>query len=375
MFKERIREHDDLTPSFQRIAEYILDNTMEVAFLTATELSNKVDVDPGTVVRFAQEIGYSGSRDLLSEIQSYFRGKVQELVEDTGSSSEHVQEIEHVREIGADQIVLLGTGTPSADPNRSGPSVAIVVDQVPYLVDAGPGVVRRAAAAYRNGVVGLEASRLNRLFVTHLHSDHTVGYPDLILTPWVLGRREPLEVYGPPGIEAMTEHLLAAYREDVRERLEGLEPANDTGYEVHAYEIKPGIVYRDERVTVEAFAVDHGSWPAFGYKFRTPDRTIAISGDTAAAARCIKAYQGCDVLIHEVYSAEGLEKRTADWQQYHASVHTSSHELAVIASEVQPELLILYHQLFQGVSEQNLLSEVQERYDGHVISGRDLGVY
>jgi len=369
LFKERIREHDDLTPSFQRIAEYILDNTLEVAFLTATELSNKVEVDPGTVVRFAQEIGYSGSRDLLSEIQSYFRGKVQELVEDTGSSAPHV------RETDADQIVLLGTGTPNADPNRSGPSVAIVVDQVPYLVDAGPGVVRRAAAAYRNGVVGLEASRLNRLFVTHLHSDHTTGYPDLILTPWVLGRRKPLEVYGPPGIKAMTEHLLAAYREDVRERLEGLEPANDTGYEVHAYEIKPGIVYRDERVTVEAFAVDHGSWPAFGYKFRTPDRTIAISGDTAAAARCIEAYRGCDVLIHEVYSAVGLEKRTADWQRYHANLHTSAHELAAIASEVQPELLILYHQLFQGVSEQDLLSEVQERYDGHVISGRDLGVY
>ncbi len=372
MFKERIREHDDLTPSFQRIAEYILDNTMEVAFLTATELSNKVDVDAATVVRFAQEIGYSGSRDLLNEIRSYVRGKVtagQEQVEGAGPSAEHV------RETDADQIVLLGTGTPNADPNRSGSSVAIVVDQVPYLVDAGPGVVRRAAAAYRNGVVGLEASRLNRLFVTHLHSDHTVGYPDLILTPWVLGRRKPLEVYGPPGIKAMTEHLLAAYREDVRERLEGLEPANDTGYEVNAYEIKQGIVYRDERVTVEAFAVDHGSWPAFGYKVRTPKRTIAISGDTAAGARCIEAYRGCDVLIHEVYSVEGLERRTADWQRYHANLHTSSHELAAIASEVQPELLILYHQLFQGVSEQDLLSEVQERYDGHVISGKDLSVY
>jgi ribonuclease BN (tRNA processing enzyme) len=309
---------------------------------------------------------------LLGEIRSYVRGKVtagQKQVEDTGASAEHV------RETDADQIVILGTGTPNADPNRSGSSVAIVVDQVPYLVDAGPGVVRRAAAAYRDGVSGLEVSRLNRLFVTHLHSDHTVGYPDLILTPWVLGRRKPLEVYGPPGIKAMTEHLLAAYREDVRERLEGLEPANDTGYQVNAYEIKPGIVYRDERVTVEAFAVDHGSWPAFGYKFRTPDRTIAISGDTAAGARCIEAYRGCDVLIHEVYSAEGLEKRAADWQRYHASLHTSSHELAAIASEVQPELLILYHQLFQGVSEQDLLSEVQERYDGHVISGKDLGVY
>ncbi len=273
------------------------------------------------------------------------------------------------------QIVLLGTGTPNADPDRSGPSVAIVVNRAPYLVDAGPGVVRRAAAAFRNGVIGLEVSRLSRLFVTHLHSDHTAGYPDLILTPWVLGRREPLEVYGPPGIEVMTEHLLAAYREDIRERLAGLEPANDTGHLVHAHAIELGVVHRDRQVTVEAFAVDHGSWAAFGYTFRTPDRTITISGDTAAAPQCVEAYRGCDVLIHEVYSAAGLKRRMPDWQNYYASVHTSSHELAAIASSVPPDLLILYHQLFHGVSERELLREIQERYAGRVVSGRDLDVY
>lgn len=278
-----------------------------------------------------------------------------------------------------DRVVLLGTGTPNADPDRSGPSVAVVVGQRPYLVDAGPGVVRRAAAAYRDGAVfcsgGLEVSRLNRLFVTHLHSDHTAGYPDLILTPWVLGRREPLEVYGPPGIRAMTEHLLAAYREDIRERLEGLEPANERGYIVHAHEIGSGFVYRDQRVTVEAFEVNHGSWPAFGYKFHAPERTIVISGDTAPAEHLVETYRGCDVLIHEVYSAVGLERRAPAWQRYHSNVHTSSHELAAIASSVQPDLLILYHQLFHGVSEQELLDEVRGRYDGEVVSGKDLEVY
>ena len=90
------------------------------------------------------------------------------------------------------QLILLGTGTPNADPDRSGPAVAVIVNQTPYLVDFGPGVVRRAAAAYEQGVEGLEICRLNRAFVTHLHSDHTAGYPDLILTPWVLGRWRPL---------------------------------------------------------------------------------------------------------------------------------------------------------------------------------------
>jgi ribonuclease BN (tRNA processing enzyme) len=253
--------------------------------------------------------------------------------------------------------------------------VAVVVNETPYVVDAGPGVVRRAAAAHQAGVSGLEVSNLKRLFVTHLHSDHTAGYPDFILTPWVLGRDEPLLVYGPPGIQAMTQHILAAYQEDIRERLEGLEPANDAGYRVEVTEIEPGVVYRDPNVLVEAFPVNHGTWPAFGYKFHTPDRTIAISGDTAPAEYCLEAYADCDVLIHEVYSSEGLKGHTRAWQRYHSAVHTSAHQLANIASAVRPNLLVLYHQLFHGVSEEALLQEVEKRYGGAVVSGGDLGVY
>jgi ribonuclease BN (tRNA processing enzyme) len=202
-----------------------------------------------------------------------------------------------------------------------------------------------------------------------------VGYPDLIFTPWVLGREEPLEVYGPPGLRSMTEHLLVAYREDVRERVDGLEPANHTGHRVKVTEIEPGPVYQDLNMRVEAFAVRHGSWPAYGYKFTVPDRTIVVSGDTAPSEHCVEAARGCDVLIHEVYSAVGLEKRLPAWRRYHASVHTSSYELAEIASRAQPGLLILYHQLFHGVSEGELLAEVRERYGGEVVSGRDLEMY
>jgi ribonuclease BN (tRNA processing enzyme) len=275
----------------------------------------------------------------------------------------------------ASKIVLLGTGTPIADPERSGPSVAIVVDQRPYLVDFGPGVVRRAAAAHRAGIEALEVKKLELAFLTHLHSDHTVGYPDLILTPWVLRRDEPLKVYGPVGTQAMTEHILAAYQEDINERLNGLEPVNDKGFLVKVHEIEPGIVYRDPKVTVEAFQVSHGSLPCFGFKFYTPDRTIIISGDTAPFEGLIEEYRRCDILIHEVYSLEGFEARPANWRRYHSSVHTSSRELAEIASRVKPGLLILYHQLFWAASEEEILAEVQERYDGKVISGKDLEVY
>ena len=273
------------------------------------------------------------------------------------------------------QIVLLGTGTPNADPARSGPSVAVVVDGTPYLVDFGPGVVRRAAAACTAGIEGLGVTRLGIAFLTHLHSDHAAGYPDLIFSPWVLGRQDSLRVCGPSGLKRMTDHVLCAYKEDVRERLDGLEPANRTGYRVDAFEVGPGIVFDDDRVTVEAFAVNHGSWPAYGYKFTTPGRTVVISGDTAPFEGWAETYAGCDVLVHEVQSADGLARREAAWRVYHSAVHTTTIELAEVASIVRPKLLVLYHQLFHGVTDDQLLQEVRERYAGDVVSGKDLDVY
>ncbi len=273
------------------------------------------------------------------------------------------------------RVVLLGTGTPNAEPDRSGPSVAIVVGDASYLVDCGPGVVRRATAAQAVGIEALEPKKLTRLFLTHLHSDHTAGYPDLILTPWVLDREEPLEVYGPTGTQAMTEHILAAYSEDIRDRLSGLEPIEAGGYLAQAHEIKSGVVYEDDQVTVEAFPVVHGSLPSFGYKFRAPDRIIVISGDTAPTETVVKAVRGCDVLIHEVYSSSRFELLPPAWRRYHSKMHTSTRDLAEIAAEARPGLVILYHQLSWGATEEELLAEIRDRYDGHVVSGQDLDVY
>ncbi len=277
---------------------------------------------------------------------------------------------------GKSQIVFLGTGNPNADPDRSGPALAIVVNDTPYLVDCGAGVVRRAAAAHRNGIAALEVENLKHLFVTHLHSDHTLGYPDLILTPWVLERDAPLAVYGPKGIAAMTDHIHKAYAEDIQMRREGLEKANAVGYKVDVHEITAGEIYKDENVTVHAFPVRHGSWKhAFGFRFETPDRTIVISGDTAPSETLVEQAKGCDVLIHEVYSVFGFGTRPPVWQKYHESFHTSSIELAEMATKAKPGLLILYHQLLWGVGERQLLNEVRGFYDGKVVSANDLDVF
>ncbi|MEE9134013.1 MAG: MBL fold metallo-hydrolase [Gemmatimonadota bacterium] len=174
---------------------------------------------------------------------------------DASSTGAHRSAAPQVEPAARTRIVLLGTGTPNADPDRSGPAVAIVVDDTPYLIDLGPGVVRRAAAAYRAGVEGLKVSNLKTAFITHLHTDHTLGYADFIFTPWVLERDAPAEVYGPRGLEAMTGHLLAAYEEDIRVRIDGLEPVNTGGYRVNVHEVEPDLIYEDERVRVTAFPV------------------------------------------------------------------------------------------------------------------------
>ena len=286
------------------------------------------------------------------------------------------------------QVVVLGTGTPLADPERSGPAIAIVVNGAAYLVDCGPGVVRRAAAAEKNGIQALAVDKLKIVFITHLHSDHTLGYPDLIFSPWVLDRAEPLEAYGPPGLKKMTEHIGKAWAEDVKLRLGGLEEANTTGYKVNVHEIRlagdtrTGVsalreIYRDANVTVSAFPVRHGAWKyAYGYRFDTKDRRIVISGDTAPTDEVVKACDGCDVLLHEVFNPlrkKIVENKTK--QQYFKEFHTSPEELGEIARRARPKLLVLVHQVMGERPEEELVEQVRKYYSGAFVSAKDLGVY
>jgi ribonuclease BN (tRNA processing enzyme) len=274
------------------------------------------------------------------------------------------------------QLVLLGTGTPNAEPDRWGSALAVVVNGTPYLVDAGAGIVRRATAAAAKGVQGLEAKRLGTLFLTHLHSDHTVGLPDLIYSPWTLEREEPLRVFGPKGTESMIHHILLAYQEDVDVRINGLEPANTGGASAEVVEISSGVVYEDENVKVTAFAVLHGGWEeAFGFRFETPDRTIVISGDTSPTDAVVEMCQGCDILVHEVYSQAGFDGRVPAWQKYHAASHTSGLELGRLAARAQPKVLVLTHQLLWGATPEELVAEIKSAFNGFVIYGKDLDVF
>ncbi len=233
-------------------------------------------------------------------------------------------------------VVLLGTGMPRPDPDASGPATAVLVDSRVFLFDAGAGVMRRIAAAH------LSIHGVTALFIMHLHSDHTLGLPDLIL---------------------------------------GLEHERADGYGVNVHEIQAGVVYDSGGVRITAFPVLHGSWKeVYGYRIDTPTRSVVMSGDTRASDALVAAARNVDVLVHEVYPASRLapEARPGGegWPQYMHQSHTSDAELGRIAAEAKPKLLVLTHIIRMGSTDDELLRGVRAGgFAGRVVVGHDLARY
>jgi ribonuclease BN (tRNA processing enzyme) len=244
-----------------------------------------------------------------------------------------------------------------------------------FIFDAGVGLMRRMKAA------GLPISGPEATFITHLHSDHTLGYPDLILTSWIMRRVVPLQVYGPHGLRAMTRHLLAAYAQDIKIRTTGLERELPRAYRVQVHEIRSGLVYERDGVRVTAIPVLHGNWKeAYAYRIDTPDRSIVISGDTRPSEALVRASRGVDVLVHEVYSPLHVvpEDRPGGkyWPQYMREFHTSDVELGALAARARPKLLILTHIIRFGSSDDDLLAGIRAGgFTGELRVGTDLERY
>ena len=268
------------------------------------------------------------------------------------------------------RVTLLGTGAPPPRWDRCGPSTLVEVGAEKFIFDAGRGAMQRLHQ------LGIPFSAITGMFLTHHHSDHVVGFPDLWLTGWIgrpWGQRKiPLRVWGPQGTTQMMEHLPQAFAVDIRVRSRNYPP---DGVKLQAEEIKEGIVYSDNGVTVSAFEVDHGGeeLPAFGYRIDFDGCSAVLSGDTTFNRNLIEHSHGADLLVHEVTAAAGGAAESAQQLKRIGANHTTPDQAGEVFSEVRPKLAVYNHLLlFGGAKAEDLIPLTRKNYSGPLIVGEDL---
>jgi len=277
--------------------------------------------------------------------------------------------------VAAQQVILLGVGTPRPSPDVHGPATAVVVGERTFLFDAGAGVMHQMVSA------GLGIRGPHALFLTHLHSDHTVGLPDVIYTSWVMERTAPFKVFGPPGTTRLLDKLSEAYSEDIAMRTNGLEKNVPDAWRVDSRDVRPGVVYDSGGVRVTAIRVSHGEWEwSYGYRIDAGGRAIVISGDTRPSDALLRAAAAADVLVHSVYPEPGTTANPTSLGHtspaYFRAYHTSSVELGRLAADAQPKQLVLTHIVRAGATDAELIAGVRAGgFQGTVIVGKELARY
>ena len=268
------------------------------------------------------------------------------------------------------RVILLGTGGgPPVRVGRSGYSTLIEAGGQRFLFDAGRGVMERLVQA------GVPMDGVTKLFLTHLHSDHVVGVPDLLLSPWSAPseRKVPLEVWGPSGTRSMMRHLEEAFAFDIHMRRDVDEKVSAEGIRIIARDIQQGVVYEKNGVKITAFLVDHGPVkPAFGYRLDYRGRSISISGDTRPSDNLVQFSKGVDVLVHEAVDEEALRRFAISETLLNAIIshHTTPEQAADIFSRIKPKLAVFSH----CAPSQALVARTRKRYSGRVELGEDLMV-
>lgn len=270
-------------------------------------------------------------------------------------------------------VTLLGTGNPRPSLERFGPSILIEAGATRVLVDAGRGAAQRLfEIGQRDLLVSLDA-----VLLSHLHSDHVVGLPDLWLTAWVFGRARPLTLLGPAGTAEMGQHLGRAFAADIaiRSKDEGF-PID--GVKLDAQDVAPGVVFERSGLRITAFAVDHGpeAKPAYGYRVDFAGRSVVLSGDTRAFEPLVQLAKGADVVVHEVVSPE-VEARRAQVQGERALArivarHTTPEQAGELFSRIQPRLAVYSHIVPSPTTAEDLVGPTRRNYSGPLAVGYDL---
>jgi ribonuclease Z len=265
-------------------------------------------------------------------------------------------------------VLLLGTGYPRPDPERAGPSTAVLFGDKWFVVDAGRGTTMRVAGT------DLKYANLRGVFLTHLHSDHTAGLPDLFNTSWQFGRKTtPLLLYGPPGTRKLAKAMLDFFAEDIHLRRDVLEKHPAAGARIETHIVREGVVYDDGEVKVTAFVVDHKPVQhAYGYRFEAAGRSVVISGDMRPNPNLLKYAKGADILVLEAYLPEHFDKvDTPEVAARLKSYHTSAEEAGRIAAAAGVRTLVLTH-LIPGNADETFRERASRAFKGEVVVGRDL---
>jgi len=239
------------------------------------------------------------------------------------------------------RVTLLGTGSPQPRMDRFGPSILVEAGEKKLLFDCGRGATQRIEQ------IRIPFTEVDALFLTHLHSDHVVGIPDLWLTGWARGRKVPLQVWGPAGTKEMMLHLKEAFQFDIQIRQQD-DRLPVRGVDVLAKDIEQGVVYDNAGIKVTAFAFDHGQVkPALGYRIDFAGHSVVLSGDTRYSENLLHFSQGTDVLIHEVIDPEAFRarNRSVSDERFRAIAghHTTAEQAGTIFSRVKPKLAVYSH--------------------------------
>ena len=270
------------------------------------------------------------------------------------------------------QITLLGTGNPRPNLERFGPSILIEAGGQRLLVDAGRGAAQRLfEIGQRPSLIGLDA-----VLLTHLHSDHTVGLPDLWLTGWLFGRARALPLIGPAGTAQMAAHLTQAYAWDIATRSKDERLPSD-GVRFEARDIAPGVVWDREGLKVTAFTVDHGevAAPALGYRVDFQGRSAVLSGDLRYDERILTHARGVDVFVLEVMSPEVEARRGQVDPAAMASVlrrHISPDQAGTLFTKAAPRLAVFSHIVPSPATADDLVPVARKTYAGPLAVGYDL---
>ena len=270
------------------------------------------------------------------------------------------------------RVVILGSGTPVPSRTQAGTAILVQAGGDTLLFDCGRGCTTRLAQ-----VDPALLPKIDRLFVTHLHSDHVVGIPDLWLNGWMRGRVGPLRIWGPKGSDAMMAGLRRAFAADIGYRRADGIPANDAGIAPAVSVVRrDGVVYRSGDLTVTAFAVKHGDVPAFGYRIDKDAHAVLISGDTAATPALPRYGQGVDVALVEVASppmaAYVRRSFSAEQAKKILDLHLSAEEAGDALAAMRPGLAVYYHSVTGEAADAALLAATRRRYAGRMEVGRDL---